>query len=199
MKSVRTIFIISGLIAVLSIGVVVFMMFWGPEPIEFEGKSIPELLESGELVPLIVVPVVLIISGLAILPFIRIIFPAQIKNGVTAQAKVLKVWDTGVSINDNPQVGLLLAVSPPGGNPFQVEAKTVVSRLNVALVQPGTTAEVIFDPLKPKRLQVLTLNIQGIDSPDTAARLEELISLRDRGLITEEEYRQKRQEILDSL
>jgi hypothetical protein len=133
------------------------------------------------------------------LPFLRIIFPREIKNGVTAQAKVLKVWDTGVSINDNPQVGLLLEVSPPGGNSFQVEAKTMVSRLNAALVQPGITAEVKYDPEKPQRIQILSLNIQGTAPSNAAGRMEELNDLYDKGLITKEEYQQKREEILKAL
>jgi formate hydrogenlyase subunit 3/multisubunit Na+/H+ antiporter MnhD subunit len=134
MKSMRTILLISGVIVLISLGVVVYMMFWGPDHLELGGRSLSELLKSGDLTPLIVIPIVLIVSAVTILPFLRIMFPAEIKNGVTAQAKVLEVWDTGVSINDNPQVGLLLEVSPPSGSPFQVKAKSLVSRLNAALV-----------------------------------------------------------------
>jgi hypothetical protein len=201
MKSVRVVFLVSGIITVISLGVVAFLMFWGPDRIDFAGKSLPQLLEEGDIVPIIVIPIALIIAGVTMLPFLRIMFPDEIKNGVNAQATVLKVWDTGVSINDNPQVGLLLQVSPAGSNPFQVEAKTLVSRLNVALVQPGVTAKVRYDPQKPKRLKVLTLHILQDPAAPTgaAARLEELNGLRDKGLISEAEYRQKREEILKAL
>lgn len=117
----------------------------------------------------------------------------------TLQAKVLKVWDTGVSINDNPQVGLLLEISLVGGIPYQVEAKTVVSRLNASLVQPGITAEVMVDPQKPQRMQILALDIDQQPNEDAVTRMEELNALRDKNLITESEYQRKREEILKHL
>lgn len=200
MKKLQITLIISGVSVIAGLGFAVYLMFWGPDRIDLAGKSLPEILGNEDvLVPLIVIPVSLIITGVAILPFLRIVFPAEIKNGVTAPAKVLKVWDTGVSINDNPQVGLLLEVSPATGASFQVEAKTMVSRLNVALVQPGTTAEVKYDPLKHERLQVETLHVGGALGMDASNRMEELNELRDKRLITEDEYRQKREAILKEL
>ncbi len=199
MKSIRRSLIWAGVGVLASLGFVAYMLLWGSDRIPFAGRSLPQLLESGDLVPLLVIPAVLIITGVTMLPFLRIMFPAEIKNGVTAPAKVLRVWDTGVSINDNPQVGLLLEVSPAGGSPFQAESKTLVSRLNAALVQPGVAAEVKYDPQKPQRLQLVALHIKGAGSTDTAARLEELTGLRDKRLITEEEYRQKREDILKTL
>jgi len=199
MKPIRVVFLLSGIILIASLGFVAYQMFWGPEHIEFAGRSLSDLLESGDLPSLFVIPLVLIISAIAMISFMRIIFPDQIKDGVTAHAEVLKVWDTGVSINDNPQVGLLLEVSPPGLIPFQAETKTVDSRLNVALEQQGVTAEIRYDPQKPKRMKVLTLHILGAAPTGAASRMEELNDLRDKGLITEEEYRQKREDILKAL
>jgi len=199
MKTVRIALIVAGASVIVSLGVVAYWMFWGPDRLELAGKSLPQLLQSGDLWPLVIVPVVLIISGVVMVPVLRTIFPGEIKNGIDAPARVLKVWDTGVSINDNPQVGLLLEVSPTGAMPFQVKAKTIVSRLNAALVQPGIAAEVRFDPNKPQRLQIRTLHIQGVASTDAAARMEQLNELRDKGLITEGEYNEKRQEILKTL
>jgi hypothetical protein len=200
MKSIRISLIISAVGTIVGLGLAVYLMIWGPDRLQLAGKSLPEILEDDEvLLALIVIPVALAISIVAILPFLRIIFPGQIKNGVTAEAKVLKVWDTGVSINGNPQVGLLLEVTPASGAPFQTEAKTIVSRLNVSLVQPGVRADVKYDPKKPQRLQVETLHIDGAASMSAATRLEELNELRDKRLISDEEYRQKREEILKEL
>ncbi len=200
MKPVRISLIISAVGTILGLGLVVYLMFWGPDRLDVAGKSLSQLLEDEEvMVPLIVIPAMLIISAVVTLPFLRIAFPGEIKNGVTAQAKVLKVWDTGVSINDNPQVGLLLEVSPARGARFQVEAKTVVSRLNAGLVRPGIKADIKYDPKKPQRLEVVTLHINGADAGSAATRLEELNNLRDKALITEEEYRRKREEILKAL
>jgi hypothetical protein len=157
------------------------------------------LWESKDLVPLIVVPIALVIMGVTMVPFFRIAFPDKIENGVNARAKVLKVWDTGVSINDNPQVGLLLEVTPLGGSIFQVETKTIVSRLSVALVQAGTTAEVRYDPQNPKRMRVLNIDVEDAVSGGAVGRMEQLDLMREKGLITQDEYHQKREDILKEL
>ncbi len=66
------------------------------------------------------------------------------ENGVQAEAKVLKVTDTGETINNNPTVRFLLEVQPVGQAPFQAEAERTISRLEV--VRPGDTVTVKFDP-----------------------------------------------------
>jgi hypothetical protein len=199
MKGIRPVLLLSSIIVIISLGVVAFMLFWGPDRIQFEGRSLADLLESGDITPLIVIPIALIISAFAMRPLFRLAFPAEIKNAVTAQARVMKVWDTGVSINDNPQVGLLLHVTPSMSAAFDVEAKTVVSRLNAALVQPGITADIKYNPQNPKRLQIINLNVEEIGSGSTESRLEELKTLLDRRLITEDEYNKKREQIIKAL
>jgi hypothetical protein len=199
MKSVRRMFILSGIIALISLAVGAFLMFLGPDHIEISAKNLPELLGDEDLLPIIIVPASLLIMGVVMIPFLKVMFPGEIKNAVTAKARVIKVWDTGVSINDNPQVGLQLEVTPPTGSPFEVEAKTVVSRLNAALVQPGTTADIKYDPLKPQRVQVVTLHVDSPASGGSAARMLELNELREKDLITGDEYRKKREEILKNL
>jgi len=199
MKGLRPVLLLSSIIAILGLGVTAFMLLWGPDRIQFEGRTPADLLQSGDLTPLIVIPVALIISAFAMRPVFRLAFPAEIKNAVTAQARVMKVWDTGVSINDNPQVGLLLHVTPSMAAAFDVEAKTIVSRLNAALVQPGITAEIKYDPHNPKRLQIITLNVEEIGSGSAESRLEELKTLVDRRLITEDEYNKKREQIIKAL
>jgi hypothetical protein len=199
MSRMQKIFLISLLISLVGIGFAVFLMFWGPEKIDLAGRSISQLWEDKDLLPIIIVPVMLIIMAVVMVPFFRTIFPGEIKNAVTTQAKVIKVWDTGVSINDNPQVGLLLEFAPPGGNPIQVEGKTIVARLSAALVQPGVTADIKYDPTKPSRLQVVKIHAESSTAEDTSSRLEELEELLQKNLITELEYRQKREDILKSL
>ncbi len=199
MKSIRIALIISGVGVIIGLGVVAYLMFLGPDRIQFSGTSLDALMENGFLPALIVILVTLGISGAVMLPFIRSVFPAQIKNGVTTQARVLKVWDTGVSINDNPQVGLLVEIPLPGTFPIQAEVKTVVSRLRAALVRPGVMAEVKYDPQNPKRLQLLSLELDDSVPSSAEARLEELSHLHEKGLISDEEYRQKREEIVKAL
>lgn len=89
----------------------------------------------------------------------------------TTEAAVRKVWDTGTTINDDPEVGFLLEFAGTDGTPLQVEAKTVVSRLQVARVQPGITAQVRYDPQKPRRLQILALHLPEPRATSAAARM----------------------------
>ena len=152
MRTARYFFLLGVGIALVAMAVVVYEMLWGPDALRLEDKSLQQLLDGGELLALAIIPFFLIITGLAMLPFLRILFPGEIRNGVTAPARVLKVRDTGVSINDNPQVGLLLEVTPATEAAFQAESKLVVSRLNAALVQPGVAAEVKYDPRNHARL-----------------------------------------------
>ena len=196
MRPSRTIaiLVVAGLAVVL--GFIAYETFWGPDRLQLSGKSLLELLGDGGLWKFLVFAAALIGFGVFELLDLRNTSPPEIKNGITAQARVLKVWDTGVTINGDPQVGLLLEVSPAGGNPsFQATAKGLVSRLEASLVRPGITAQVKYDPQKPQRLQVLALQVPDAATADTAARLEQLDALRDKALISEEEYRQKREDI----
>lgn len=77
-----------------------------------------------------------------------------LKTGEPAEATILKLWDTGVTLNENPQIGLRLEVRPPGRAPFQTETKMVVSRLQTSAYQPGQVVQVRYDPNNPKRVAV---------------------------------------------
>lgn len=76
----------------------------------------------------------------------------QMANAVLAQATILNMWDTGVTLNDNPQVGLLLEVHPAGGQPYQVQTKSLVSRLKIPMVQIGNVVPVKYDPSDPSKV-----------------------------------------------
>lgn len=67
------------------------------------------------------------------------------KTGVGATAKVLEVSDTGVTLNNSPQVKLLLEVNSPTGT-YLVETKQYVSRLQVGMFTPGSVLPVLVDP-----------------------------------------------------
>ena len=73
-------------------------------------------------------------------------------NGVPAQATILKMWDTGTTVNDNPLVGLLLEVRPQDRPAYQVQTQSLVSRLKIPLVQTGATVPVKFDPSDPAKV-----------------------------------------------
>ena len=70
---------------------------------------------------------------------------AQLRaTGRKAWARVESVQDTGVTVNNNPQIKIKLRVQPYGEPEFEVVKRMTVSRLSVP--QPGTTVAVAYDP-----------------------------------------------------
>ncbi|KAB8145916.1 SHOCT domain-containing protein [Chloroflexia bacterium SDU3-3] len=155
----------------------------------------------GIIIPIVVVAIII----LSVLPFLRMLSPAKIKDGIPASAKILEVRDTGASINDNPMVQLLLEVRPAGAAPYQATAKALVSRLKVGYLMPGGTVQVIYDAHKPERVEITEIDAPtpNVDSPTSAggpaAALEQLAALHGKGLITDEEFQQKRAEVLRTM
>jgi len=193
MKRTRLILFISLGIGLLGLVIPLVLMLASPDTLSFETATFEDWL------PFIIVPVVMVIVVFSMRPFLRMLFPPAIKNGITAEAEVLEVRDTGVTINDNPQVGLLLEVHPSMAAVFKAEVKTVVSRLQVGQVVPGVKVEVLYDPADPKRMVLKTIDLSSALVGNSEARLEELNRLRDIGLITAEEYQRKREEIIKGL
>jgi hypothetical protein len=199
MKRIQWIFFISIGIGLIGLGIPLYLMFWGPEHLEFTNKTIKEIFAGEDWIPIAVVTGTIIIVAVSLIPFIRIIFPPQIKNGEKAKATIIKVWDTGTTINDDPQIGLLLEAITKEGQKFHAETKTIVSRLNVAMVQPGVTAEVIYDPANTKRVQVISIETTTGNDDSVEKRLMQILDLREKGLLSEEEYQKKREEIVKSI
>ncbi|HEY7162431.1 MAG TPA: DUF3592 domain-containing protein [Acidobacteriota bacterium] len=75
-------------------------------------------------------------------------------NGEAAQAEILKIWDTGMTVNDDPVVGFLLDVHPEGKDAYQAETKLRISRVYVPQYQPGATVPVRIDPANPQRVSL---------------------------------------------
>ncbi len=88
------------------------------------------------------------IFGWVYLAFIKPLFDSQkiMKTGVEALATIINVWDTGVTINENPQIGIKLKVEPVSLPPYEVDTKQLVSRLQTYLYAPGTQVTVKYDP-----------------------------------------------------
>jgi hypothetical protein len=68
------------------------------------------------------------------------------KVGVPATAKIMELRDTGVTVNNSPQIKLLLEVNSPMGGTYLVETKQIISRLQTSSFQPGAVIPVIVDP-----------------------------------------------------
>lgn len=68
------------------------------------------------------------------------------KTGLPGKALIKEVRDTGVTINNSPQVKLLLEVKSSFGQVYSTSIRTLVSRLQPNLYQPGMTVPVLIDP-----------------------------------------------------
>jgi hypothetical protein len=74
-----------------------------------------------------------------------------LETGTSAQATVINIQDTGVTINMNPRVKLTLQVQPEGQSPFQATKVATVSRLEIPSI--GDRYWVRFDPGDPNKLE----------------------------------------------
>ncbi len=74
-----------------------------------------------------------------------------LSEGAQAQAVVINVQDTGVTVNQNPRVKLTLQVQPEGGTPFEVTKKTTVSRVSIPRV--GDQFIVRYDASDPSNVE----------------------------------------------
>lgn len=77
-----------------------------------------------------------------------------LNTGVPAEATILSLEDTGVQLNSNPQVRLVLEVRPTDRPSYQTETKCFVSFLKLAQLQPGSNVQVRVDPVDPSRVAV---------------------------------------------
>ncbi len=104
------------------------------------------------LIPLIVVGIFALVIGLFVISAIRT--RKLLQTGEIAQATILSVNTTGVTVNDNPQARFALEVRPANRPPFRAEAKKIVSMFEIMQYQPGTILEVRFDPNKPSEIAI---------------------------------------------
>jgi hypothetical protein len=73
--------------------------------------------------------------------------------GLEAQATVLKVWDTGITVNEDPVVGLEVEVYPKDAPSFRATIlKSLVSRIDLSRFQPGQVIPVRYDAKDPKQI-----------------------------------------------
>ncbi len=80
-----------------------------------------------------------------------------IETGIPAAATITAVGQTGMYINNNPQVQIVLEVVPEDGEPYTVSVNKVLQLVQIPQVQPGKVVDVRIDPENPKRLAIVGL------------------------------------------
>ena len=84
--------------------------------------------------------------------FYRIFFKPMIntarlqKTGLPGKATIVEVRDTGVTINNSPQVKLMLEVKNSFGQKYNAQCRVLVSRINPNMFIPGMEVPVLIDP-----------------------------------------------------
>ena len=75
-----------------------------------------------------------------------------LQNGIPAQARIMSVQQTGVMVNDQPQITFDLEVRPPGGIPYRAQTKAVIPLVNIPQFQPGAEMPVKIHPTDPTQV-----------------------------------------------
>lgn len=69
------------------------------------------------------------------------------ETGEPATARIIEIWDTGMTVNDDPVIGLRVEVSRADGSAYTTTIeKSLVSRVHIPQFQPGSTVAVRIDP-----------------------------------------------------
>ena len=69
--------------------------------------------------------------------------------GIKGEATILSVQDTGMRINDNPRVAMVLDVRLPNMPSYQIQKTITISIVQLAQVQVGSVVGVLVDPSAP--------------------------------------------------
>jgi len=78
----------------------------------------------------------------------------RIPKAIRGHAVVKSVTTTGVTLEENPEVELVLTVELPGRAPYEASVRRVLSRQVLHNLRPGRPVSVAVDPDDPARLEI---------------------------------------------
>ncbi len=100
-----------------------------------------------------------VLVGFAVMAFVlsRVVKGLSAANARPATARsapatVVSVADTGVTLNDNPQVRVTVQLHPEGAAAYQASFSMFVSRVQTAQFQPGSLLDVWYDAANPQKI-----------------------------------------------
>lgn len=70
-------------------------------------------------------------------------------TGKQGEATILALQDTGMRINDDPCVAIVMEVRIPGYAPYQVQKTITLPLIRMSQVQVGSVVAVMADPTQP--------------------------------------------------
>ncbi|MEO6541021.1 MAG: hypothetical protein ABIN74_08535 [Ferruginibacter sp.] len=130
------------------------------------------LVNGGPAGVYIAAGILLLFGGMFFL-FYKLLFAPMIlasrlrKTGLPGKALIKEVRDTGVTINNNPQVKLVLEIKNSFGQKYTTTLRTLVSRLQPLIYQPGMTIPVLIDPKDDNKLVIDTSGGRQSTRPGT--------------------------------
>lgn len=109
------------------------------------------------IISVFVVLVVLIILNKTVWPVIqqKRLNKTLMRSGSDAEGIVLQVNQTGIYINNLPQLAIQLQVVPVKGHNFVTELREILSVTELPMVQPGRKLKVKFNPHNHKQVIIL--------------------------------------------
>ena len=125
---------------------------------DYSGWSLNQVIRGGDwLAPCFFLPLLLTVIWLMVKTFWDNLFPPVIKNGVRTTARVMNFWQTGARSGRDVQIGLFLELRLPDGSPVDVKTGIMIPWQEAGHLKEGMTAEIVYDPAKPKKMVVESL------------------------------------------
>lgn len=140
----------------------------------------------------------LLFGGMAFL-FYKLLFGPMLntsrlqKTGIPGKAVVIDIKDTGVTINNNPQVKLTLEIKNSFGQKYTTTCRTLVSRINPYVFSTGMEVPVKIDPKDEKNV-IIDFSTSPKESTSFIPGTNAFSSVNEVGLKTELEQLQAEQE-----
>ena len=111
-------------------------------------------------------PIVIVAVSVTVLYFVlsRTLFPLLqiskmkkklLREGLEADAVLLNMEQTGLYVNNQPQIKLQVQVQPIAGRNFVSEIREVLTLIDLSQLRIGTTLKVKYNPDNTKEVMVL--------------------------------------------
>lgn len=151
-KTSKWLFIITTVpLLAVGVGMIIFGFLASPDALTDDGYSLKYFLYIMG-VAFVIFP---LISTIGVMLYYKRINDREtnlMENGLQGEAKILSRDQTGVYINELPQVKFLLKITSPYGETYEMEYKDVLSMLDIGSVNVGAKLPVFIDPNNNKNI-----------------------------------------------
>lgn len=139
---------------VVGIGMIYYGYQTSPEALTDDGHPLKEFLYIMGAA-FMILP---FISSVGLMLFYKRINDREtnlIEHGIQGEAEILSREQTGVYINELPQVKFQLKITSPYGETYEMEHKDIVSMLDMGSINVGAKLPVFVDPNNSKNILLI--------------------------------------------